>query len=774
MSRNGWFVVGFLMGTCSIAAGTASAQRSDAGTTMDVCPNDYLAFAEDSAPLTCGCSVDAVKNGSLYGPNPYAAISAICRAALHAGAVGAKGGQVVITPAPKTPMFPGVTRNGISSHDDSRAGLGFRIAAAGGGAAAAPSNAAIVVAASGTTMEVCPNDYLAFAEDSAPLTCGCSVDAVKNGSLYGANPYTAISAICRAALQAGAVGAKGGQVVITPVPMTPMFPGVTRNGVVSNDDSRAGLGFRIVAAEGGAAAAPSNAAIVVAASGTTMDVCPNDYLAFAEDSAPLTCGCSVDAVKNGSLYGANPYTAISAICRAALQAGAVGAKGGQAVITPAPKTPMFPGVTRNGISSNDDRRTGLGFHVAAAGGGAEAAPSNAAIVVAASGTTMDVCPNDYLAFADDSAPLTCGCSVDAVKNGSLYGANPYTAISAICRAALQAGALGAKGGQVVITPAPRTPMFPGVTRNGISSNYDRRTGLGFRVAAAGGGAAAAGAINANQTNAAESTDREKPSGGASDGLVDSMEGTGVATAPIANTSLFGRRIALVIGNSSYKNVPALANPRNDATSVAEALRRTGFAVVDLQLDLERDRLVSALRNFAQQAEAADWAVVYYAGHGMEVGGINYVIPVDAKIAQDRDIGFEAVPLGQVLNATERAKKLHLVILDACRDNPFANQMKRTLAVASRSVSRGLAAVEPDAGTLVVFSAKDGETSFDGDGANSPFAKAFLKNLKTPGLEVRRLFDFVRDDVLDATQHRQNPFSYGSVSGRQDFYFVSSH
>src|SRR5450755_3448046 len=491
MSRNGWFVVGFLMGTCSIAAGTASAQRSGAGTTMDVCPNDYLAFAEDSAPLTCGCSVDAVKNGSLYGPNPYAAISAICRAALHAGAVGAKGGQVVITPAPKTPMFPGVTRNGISSNDNSRAGLGFRIAAAGGGAAAAPSNAAIVVAASGTTMEVCPNDYLAFAEDSAPLTCGCSVDAVKNGSLYGANPYTAISAICRAALHAGAVGAKGGQVVITPAPKTPMFPGVTRNGISSNDNSRAGLGFRIAAAGGGAAAAPSNAAIVVAASGTTMEVCPNDYLAFAEDSAPLTCGCSVDAVKNGSLYGANPYTAISAICRAALHAGAVGAKGGQVVITPAPKTPMFPGVTRNGISSNDNSRAGLGFRIAAAGGGAAAAPSNAAIVVAASGTTMEVCPNDYLAFAEDSAPLTCGCSVDAVKNGSLYGANPYTAISAICRAALHAGAVGAKGGQVVITPAPKTPMFPGVTRNGISSNDNSRAGLGFRIAAAGGGAAAA-------------------------------------------------------------------------------------------------------------------------------------------------------------------------------------------------------------------------------------------------------------------------------------------
>jgi uncharacterized caspase-like protein len=164
--------------------------------------------------------------------------------------------------------------------------------------------------------------------------------------------------------------------------------------------------------------------------------------------------------------------------------------------------------------------------------------------------------------------------------------------------------------------------------------------------------------------------------------------------------------------------------------------------------------------------------VYYAGHGMEVGGINYLIPTDTKIAVDRDIGFEAVPLEQVLNAAERARKLRLVILDACRDNPFANQMKRTLTVASRSVSRGLAAVEPEAGTLVVYAAKDGETALDGDGINSPFASAFVKNLPTPGLEVRRLFDFVRDDVMEATSRKQKPFSYGSISGRQDFYFVA--
>jgi uncharacterized caspase-like protein len=235
----------------------------------------------------------------------------------------------------------------------------------------------------------------------------------------------------------------------------------------------------------------------------------------------------------------------------------------------------------------------------------------------------------------------------------------------------------------------------------------------------------------------------------------------------------GRRIALVIGNSAYKNVPALANPQRDATMVADAFRRTGFETVSLQIDVGRDAMVTALRDFAQQAEAADWAVVYYAGHGMEVGGINYLIPVDAKIASDRDIGFEAVPLDQVLNAAERANKLRIVILDACRDNPFASQMKRTLTVASRSVSRGLAAVEPDAGSLVIFAAKDGETALDGAGTNSPFASAFVKNLQTPGLEVRRLFDFVRDDVMDATQRRQKPFSYGSISGRQDFYFVAA-
>jgi len=241
------------------------------------------------------------------------------------------------------------------------------------------------------------------------------------------------------------------------------------------------------------------------------------------------------------------------------------------------------------------------------------------------------------------------------------------------------------------------------------------------------------------------------------------------TAPVLNND---HRVALVIGNSTYENVAALPNPERDANLVADVLKRTGFKSVTLLTNLRKDALVSALRDFAARAETADWAVVYYAGHGMEVGGINYLIPTDTKIAVDRDIGFEAVPLEQVLNAAERAKKLRLVILDACRDNPFANRMKRTQTVASRSVSQGLAAVEPEAGTLVVYAARDGEIALDGDGINSPFASALVKNLPTPGVEIRRLFDFVRDDVMEATGRKQKPFSYGSISGRHDFYFVA--
>lgn len=244
-----------------------------------------------------------------------------------------------------------------------------------------------------------------------------------------------------------------------------------------------------------------------------------------------------------------------------------------------------------------------------------------------------------------------------------------------------------------------------------------------------------------------------------------------ALPPTAAAANPGRRVALVIGNSAYKAVAALPNPQRDADSVAAALRRTGFQSVTLASDLTREKLIDALRSFAAEAEKADWALVYFAGHGIEIGGVNYLIPVDAKLAADRDVQFEAVPLEQVMGAAEGAKKFRLVLLDACRDNPFAGQMRRT--VATRSIGRGLAQVEPDSGTLVVYAAKHGQTALDGDGANSPFVSAFVRRLAMPGLEIRKLFDLVRDDVMSATNRRQQPYSYGSVPGSEDFFFVAA-
>jgi hypothetical protein len=243
--------------------------------------------------------------------------------------------------------------------------------------------------------------------------------------------------------------------------------------------------------------------------------------------------------------------------------------------------------------------------------------------------------------------------------------------------------------------------------------------------------------------------------------------TDAAKAPLAVD--FGRRVALVIGNTQYAHVPVLPNAVSDAQALAKSLEATGFQSVTLKMNLTREQLVLALSDFAKQADGADWAAVYYSGHGIEYRGINYMIPVDAWLKVDRDIDLETVDVGKVSSAIEGASKLRLIMLDACRDNPFLEQMKRT--VATRSVSRGLARIEPDAGTLIVYAAKHGETALDGEGKNSPFATALIRRMQMPRIELRRLFDLVRDDVLAATNRRQQPFSYGSLSGSEDFYFV---
>ena len=224
----------------------------------------------------------------------------------------------------------------------------------------------------------------------------------------------------------------------------------------------------------------------------------------------------------------------------------------------------------------------------------------------------------------------------------------------------------------------------------------------------------------------------------------------------------GQRVALVIGNASYAHAPALANPLNDASDIGAVLERLGFAVTRLE-NADQAALRRGLQAFALAASASEIAVVFYAGHGIEVDQRNYLVPVDARLASDQDVEFETVPLELVSRAVARASGLRLVILDACRENPFAASMQR--AGATRSIGRGLARVEPSGETLVAYAAKEGTVASDGDGRNSPYSAALLAHLAEPGLEVGLMFRKVRDAVLASTGGRQEPFVYGSLSSR---------
>jgi Caspase domain/WD domain, G-beta repeat len=228
-----------------------------------------------------------------------------------------------------------------------------------------------------------------------------------------------------------------------------------------------------------------------------------------------------------------------------------------------------------------------------------------------------------------------------------------------------------------------------------------------------------------------------------------------------------RRVALVIGNSAYRKVGLLPNPSRDADLVGAALQSAGVDVT-IAHDLDRDSMVKALRAFSKKAEGADWAVIYYAGHGIEIGGTNYLIPIDAKLETDSDVPDEAIPLEQLQSRLAGARRLKLIVLDACRNNPFASQMKMT--VTHRSISRGFTRFEPAVATLVVYAAKDGTTAVDGDGADSPFAISFAKRVVERGVEINKVFRFVTQDVLVTTGHQQQPFVYGSLPA-DDFYFV---
>jgi membrane-associated protease RseP (regulator of RpoE activity) len=224
----------------------------------------------------------------------------------------------------------------------------------------------------------------------------------------------------------------------------------------------------------------------------------------------------------------------------------------------------------------------------------------------------------------------------------------------------------------------------------------------------------------------------------------------------------GTRVALVIGNSAYQNVPFLPSPVNDAADLSASLRRLGFDVKTMS-NARYDDMRQALVDFDQQARGAEFAVIFFAGHGFQIGGENWLIPVDAQLAIDLDVVNETIGLNSLTRAVSNATKLGLVILDASRDDPFRTKMQSTNL--PRAVERGLSRVESSDNVLVVYAARDGTTAADasGPGRYSPYTSSLLKMIETPGLDIRALFARVRDDVMTATNQEQQPLLYGSFS-----------
>jgi hypothetical protein len=228
-----------------------------------------------------------------------------------------------------------------------------------------------------------------------------------------------------------------------------------------------------------------------------------------------------------------------------------------------------------------------------------------------------------------------------------------------------------------------------------------------------------------------------------------------------------KRLALVIGNSAYKNAPALRNPANDANDMAAALQRLDFEVIR-GIDLDYQGMRTMVRRFSEKLPQAKVALLFYAGHGLQVAGKNYLVPVDAQIENQADLDFGTIDLDLVLRGMEADTRTNIIFLDACRDNPLATNLSRKLGTRSGTVSRGLAQVDTSVGTLISFSTQPGNVALDGDGRNSPFTTALLKTIEVPGLPLSDVMIDVRNDVLRATARKQVPWDNSSLTGQ--FYF----
>src|SRR5438874_12168092 len=232
-----------------------------------------------------------------------------------------------------------------------------------------------------------------------------------------------------------------------------------------------------------------------------------------------------------------------------------------------------------------------------------------------------------------------------------------------------------------------------------------------------------------------------------------------------DAALADKRVAFVVGNGAYKNVAPLPNPAVDAKSMAKVLRNVGFDVVE-GTNLTRDQMTEKLLDFGKKAEGADVAVFFYAGHGIAINGTNYLLPIDADIKSEMDVKLgAAINIDLTLDQTMGDAKVKLVFLDACRDNPFAAKIKSNSATRSVSVQSGLAEMKSGEGTLIAFATGPGQTALDGqEGTNSPFTRALMAHITTPGLEIQQAMTKVRAQVNEETHKGQLPWGHTNLIG----------
>jgi uncharacterized caspase-like protein len=232
----------------------------------------------------------------------------------------------------------------------------------------------------------------------------------------------------------------------------------------------------------------------------------------------------------------------------------------------------------------------------------------------------------------------------------------------------------------------------------------------------------------------------------------------------------GKRVALVIGNGAYQFTAPLANPANDAGDMGAALKRMGFEVIEGR-NLDESGMRRTIKRFAEALTGADVGLFFYAGHGLQVGGHNYLVPVDARLENAAGLDFELIRLDVVHRTMERETKTNVIFLDACRDNPLSRNLARSMGTRSSQIGKGLAVVESGVGTLISFSTQPGNVALDGEGRNSPYATSLIRHIGNPREDLSTLLIQVRNEVMASTRDQQIPWEHSAL--RAKFYFAGA-